>query len=48
MGINTRSTGKVKPSEKMGYLGNVKSARKNLEDLFKLEADPRAGIATHA
>ena len=48
MGVNTRSTGKVKPSEKMGYLGDVKSARKNLENLFKLEADPRAGIATHA
>ena len=48
MGVNTRPTGKVKPSEKMGYLGDVRSARKNLEDLFKLEADPRAGIATHA
>tara|TARA_B100001939_G_scaffold326935_1_gene320853 strand:+ start:3638 stop:4075 length:438 start_codon:yes stop_codon:yes gene_type:complete len=42
-----QSQGKVKPSEKMGYLGNVKSAKKKLEDLFKLEVDPKAGIATH-
>ena len=41
------SHGKVRPSEKMGYLGTVKSAKKTLEDLFQLEIDPKAGIATH-
>ena len=48
MGINTRSSGKVKPSEKMGYRGSVKSAKEKLERLLQLECDPRAGIATHA
>lgn len=48
MGINTRSSGKVKPSEKMGYRGSVKSAKEKLEQLLQLECDPRAGIATHA
>ena len=31
--------GKVKPSEKMGYLTSVKKARKDLEDIFKLEVE---------
>lgn len=38
----------VKPTEKMGYLGSVDDAKKQLEKLFALEADPKAGIATHA
>jgi hypothetical protein len=47
-GFDTSSgSKKVKPSQKMGYLGDVKSAKKKLEDLFKLEVDPKAGIATH-
>ncbi len=41
------SNGKVKPSEKMGYLGTVNTAKKKLEELFQLEVDPKAGIATH-
>ena len=48
MGINTRSSGKVKPSEKMGYRGSVKSAKEKLEQILELECDPKAGIATHA
>ena len=31
--------GKVKPSEKMGYISTVKEARKKLEDIFKLEVE---------
>ena len=31
--------GKVKPSEKMGYLTSVKKARKDLENIFKLEVE---------
>ena len=31
--------GKVKPSEKMGYISTVKEARKNLENIFKLEIE---------
>jgi hypothetical protein len=33
------SPGKVKPSEDMGYLSSVKEARKNLENIFKLEVE---------
>ena len=44
---NSNSNGKVKPSEKMGYLGTVNTAKKKLEELFQLEVDPKAGIATH-
>ena len=33
------SPGKVKPSEEMGYLSSVKEARKNLENIFKLEVE---------
>lgn len=29
------SSGQVKPSSKMGYIGSVEDARKNLEKLFK-------------
>ena len=43
----SNSNGKVKPSEKMGYLGTVNTAKKKLEELFQLEVDPKAGIATH-
>ena len=43
----SNSNGKVKPSEKMGYLGTVNNAKKKLEELFQLEVDPKAGIATH-
>jgi hypothetical protein len=31
--------GKVKPSEKMGYISTVKEARKKLENIFKLEIE---------
>ena len=31
--------GKVKPSEKMGYISTVKEARKKLENIFKLEVE---------
>ena len=31
--------GKVKPSEKMGYITSVKKARKDLENIFKLEIE---------
>ena len=31
--------GKVKPSEKMGYISTVKEARKKLEEIFKLEVE---------
>ena len=44
---SNNSNGKVKPSEKMGYLGTVNTAKKKLEELFQLEVDPKAGIATH-
>lgn len=37
--IDPKSPGKVKPSEKMGYLTSVKKARKDLEDIFKLEVE---------
>ena len=46
-GFRSNSNGKVKPSEKMGYLGTVNTAKKKLEELFQLEVDPKAGIATH-
>ena len=36
---NVSQNGKVKPSEKMGYLTSVKKARKDLEDIFKLEVE---------
>lgn len=47
MGIKTVGGKRVKPSEKMGYLGNVTKAKEKLESLFNLEMDPKAGIATH-
>ena len=37
--IDPKSPGKVKPSEKMGYLTSVKKARKDLENIFKLEVE---------
>ena len=33
------SEGKVKPSEKMGYISSVEDARKKLEDIYKLEVE---------
>jgi len=36
---DSMSPGKVKPSEDMGYLSSVKEARKNLENIFKLEVE---------
>ena len=36
---NSITPGKVKPSEKMGYISTVKEARKKLEDIFKLEVE---------
>ena len=35
-----KTSGKVKPSQKMGYITTVEEARKRLEDIFKLE-DPK-------
>ena len=35
--INQKSSGKVKPSQKMGYITTVEEARKKLEDLYKLK-----------
>ena len=35
-----KTSGKVKPSQKMGYIATVEEARKRLEDIFKLE-DPK-------
>jgi hypothetical protein len=32
--VSTSSSGKIKPSRKMGYLSSVKDARKKLEDIF--------------
>ena len=32
-----KTSGKVKPSSKMGYITTVEEARKHLEDIFKLE-----------
>ena len=32
-----KTSGKVKPSSKMGYIATVEEARKHLEDIFKLE-----------
>ncbi|MHC4690895.1 MAG: hypothetical protein ACYS5F_14895 [Planctomycetota bacterium] len=37
---NQKTSGKVKPSQKMGYIATVEEARKRLEDIFKLE-DPK-------
>jgi hypothetical protein len=34
-----KSSGKVKPSEKMGYISSVKESRKKLEEIFKLEVE---------
>ena len=36
---NENSQGKVKPSEKMGYISSVEDARKKLEDIYKLEVE---------
>ena len=33
------SSGKVVPSQKMGYISSVDDARKKLEDIFKLEVE---------
>jgi len=46
-GIRSVGGKKVRPSEKMGYLGSVTKAKEKLESLFKLEVDPKTGIATH-
>jgi hypothetical protein len=32
-----KSSGKIKPSRKMGYISSVEEARKTLENIFKLE-----------
>lgn len=34
------TSGRIKPSKKMGYISSVKDARKTLENIFKLE-DPK-------
>ena len=36
---SSMTPGKVKPSEKMGYISSVKEARKKLENIFKLEVE---------
>ena len=35
--INQKSSGEVKPSQKMGYITTVEEARKHLEEMFNLE-----------
>lgn len=47
MNVSSIGSKKVRPSEKMGYLGNVSKAKEKLESIFELEVDPKAGIATH-
>ena len=32
-----KTSGKVKPSQKMGYITTVEDARKHLEEMFNLE-----------
>ena len=34
-----KQSGKVKPSEQMGYISSVEDARKKLENIFKLEVE---------
>ena len=36
---NENSQGKVKPSQKMGYISSVEDARKKLEEIYKLEVE---------
>tara|TARA_R100000479_G_C6340976_1_gene185314 strand:- start:350 stop:790 length:441 start_codon:yes stop_codon:yes gene_type:complete len=38
-GSTDDSSGKVIPSQKMGYISSVDDARKKLEDIFKLEVE---------
>ena len=38
-GSTDNSSGKVIPSQKMGYISSVDDARKKLEDIFKLEVE---------
>ena len=37
--IDFQDNGKIKPDSKMGYISNVKDARKKLESDFKLRPD---------
>ena len=37
----TKTSGKIKPDVKMGYISSVKDARKNLEELFKINQEPK-------
>jgi|TARA_B100002019_G_scaffold46996_1_gene39652 hypothetical protein len=37
--IDNKESGKVTPSQKMGYVSTVEDARKKLEDIFKLEIE---------
>jgi hypothetical protein len=39
--LNADITGKVKISDKMGYLSSVEEARKRLENIFKNNKDPK-------
>jgi hypothetical protein len=37
--IESTDSNKTKPTKKMGYISSVESARKKLEDIFKLEVE---------
>ena len=36
-----RTSGKIQPDVKMGYISSVKDARKKLEELFKINQEPK-------
>ena len=36
-----RTSGKIQPDVKMGYVSSVKDARKKLEELFKINQEPK-------
>jgi hypothetical protein len=36
-----KSSGEIKPDSTMGYISSVGTARKTLEDIFKLEIEPK-------
>ena len=39
--LKNRKNGQVKPDSKMGYVSSVKDARKKLEELFKINQEPK-------
>ena len=36
-----KTSGKIQPDVKMGYISSVKDARKKLEELFKINQEPK-------